>query len=214
MDVMGRFPNDAPASPFCHPGDIYFTRSTALLGRAIRWAETDKGESNAWANHVGGVTSYGYLIPPTDAQAGEHQLAMVSEALWHIKHHFFWDHYKNQQGTAVAVFRPTYVSAEQKNVMITDWLSRTGQRYGWWRLFTFLGEKLTAGIIPFSRLHFQDTRVVCSNHIGLGAEKINMWLGDQPNMLDPDEAMDFMESDKKHFEFIGWSIIPGRHPLG
>ena len=207
MDVMGRF-GEAPGHPFCHPGDIYFTRSTALLGRAIRWAETDKDEAKTWANHVGGVTTYGYLIPPYGTEP--RQLAMVSEALWHIKHHFFWDHYEKQQGTAVAVFRPLGVTQSQKDEMIQDWLSRTGQRYGWWRLLTFLGEKLTT--ISFTKLHFQNSRVVCSNHIGLGAEKILLFLGDQPNMLDPDEAMDYAWANPKQYEFIGWGIVPGRFP--
>jgi hypothetical protein len=138
---------------------------------------------------------------------------MASEALWTIKHHFWWDHYRKQQGTAVAVFRPLGLDESQRNAMIDNWLSRTGQRYGWWRLFTFLGEKGTAGIIPFTALHFQDTRVVCSNHIGLGAEKAGLWLGDQPNMLDPNEAMDYCDDHPKEYKFVGWGIVPGRHPL-
>ena len=200
-----------PGYPFGQPGDIFFCRGTNRLARLIRWAERSVGEKESWANHVGGVVSPGYLIPPTKRITA---LASVSEALWHTEHHVWWEAHQNEQGYAIAVFRPRQFSGnEGVNRVVQNWLSRTGNSYGWWRLLTFLGEKLTAGKIPFTKLHFQDSYVVCSNHIAEGLEKdFIRFNGQNPHQMDPDEMYDYCISHPEEFKFIGWGIVPGPEP--
>jgi len=205
-----------PGEPFTYlfaqPGDIVFARGTALLGRLIRWAEQSKGEGESWANHVGGVTKPGYLVPPANKVTA---LASVSEALWHVEENVWWDRHSHEQGYAVAVFRPRLFSGnEGVDRVVENWRRRTGNGYGWWRLLTFLGEKLTGGLIPFSKLHFQDARVVCSNHIALGLEKDGIHINEHdPNELDPDEFLDYVLSEPEKFQFVGQTIVPAGRPM-
>jgi hypothetical protein len=199
-----------PGYPYAQPGDIYFARGTASLSKAIRWVERSKGEDESWANHVGGILTPGYLVPPANQVTS---LAIATESLWHIEENVWWHRHRHEQGYAVAVFRPRNYSGNEGVKRATDnWSARRGQRYGWWRMGTFLGERLTGGLIPFSKLHFSKTRVVCSNHIALGLEEDNIRINDHdPNELDPDEFMDYSiahESDE--FKFIGQAIVPAR----
>jgi hypothetical protein len=204
-----RFIDRAPGYPFAQPGDIYFTRGTNPLGRLIRWAEQSKGERPSWCNHMGGITKPGYLIPPAGRIS---TLATATEALWKVEEHVWWEAHKKNQGYAVAVFRPRHYSGDEGvERVVADWRSRTGNGYGWWRLLTFLGEKLTG--IPLTRLHFQDVRVVCSNHIAHGLEEDGIHFNDHdPNELDPDEGMDYCAGKPEEFKFVGWGIVPGDHP--
>jgi hypothetical protein len=204
-----------PSYPFCQPGDIFFARGTGTLGRMIRWAEREKGEAESWANHVGGVMTPGYLVPPANNITA---LAHATESLWKVEENVWWERHKHEQGYAVAVFRPRRFSGnEGVERVVADWHSRHGNGYGWWRLATFLGEKLSDTIsfglfrIPFSKLHFQDTRVVCSNHIFLGLEKDNIRVNSKdPNELDPDDAMDYAIAQTEDFKFVGQAIVPAR----
>jgi hypothetical protein len=204
---LRRFLDRAPGYPFAQPGDIFFTRGTNTLGRLIRWAERSKGEAESWANHMGGITKPGYLVPPVGRITA---LATATEALWHVKEHTWWTHHKKSVGYAVAVYRPRLFSGDEGvERVVANWRTRTGNRYGWWRLTTFLGEKLTHGKIPFTKLHFQDARVVCSNHIALGLEDDKIRFNDHdPNELDPDEGMDYCAAHPEEFKFIGWGIVP------
>ena len=204
-----RFVHRAPGYPFAQPGDIFFTRGTDTLGRLIRWAERSKGEDQSWANHMGGITKPGYLVPPAGRISA---LATATESLWTVKEHVWWEAHKKNQGYAVALFRPRlYSGNEGVERVIANWRTRTGNKYGWWRLTTFLGERLTG--IPFTKMHFQDARVVCSNHIALGLAEDNIRFNDHdPNEMDPDEGMDYAAFYTEHFAFIGWAVVPGDHP--
>ena len=181
-----------------------------MLSRSIRWAERSKDEAESWPNHTGGVTKAGYFVPP---DSGKHNLAWVSESLWTIKHHEWWGAHRKEQGYAIAVFRPRLVNNQNVTDIVDNWLSRTGNKYGWWRLFTFLGEKLTNGKIPFTKLHRKDdVRQVCSNHMAEGMEHGGVTFGERPAELDPDDGMDYCMSHPDEFKFVGWTIVPGRSP--
>ena len=191
--------------PFCQPGDIFFARGTGRLAKMIRWAQRARGEPESWANHMGGITKPGYLVPPTNDICS---LATATEALWHIKEHVWWDAHAKDQGYAIAVFRPrNFTGNEGVNRVVENWRTRTGEKYGWWRLGTFLAEKLTG--LPVTRLHFQNRRIVCSNHIAIGLSKDAISFNDHdPNELDPDEGMDYAIASPEEFKFIGRCIVP------
>ena len=195
--------------PFVQPGDIFFTRGTGYLARAIRWAQRMQGEPETWANHVGGVTSPGYLVPPRDKVGPR---AKVSEALWRTMHHHWWDAHKDEQGYAVAAYRPRHFTGnEGVNRVVENWVSRTDDRYGWWRLFTYLIEKISAGKIPATKLHFKKDRMVCSNHIAIGLVKDGIHINDHdPQELDPDEMQDYCATHPEEFKFIGQATVPAR----
>jgi hypothetical protein len=206
----------APSYPFAQPGDIFFARGTGTMGRMIRWAEREKGEDESWANHVGGILTPGYLVPPTNHVTS---LAQATESLWRVEENVWWERHKHEQGYSVAVFRPrNYSGNEGVERVLADWRSRKGKKYGWWRLGTFLGEKLSEvasfGLfrIPFTKLHFQDVRVVCSNHILHGLEEDNIGVNDHdPNEIDPDRFMDYcIAHEADEYKFVGQAIVPAR----
>ena len=202
-----------PGYPFCQPGDVFFARGTATLGKLIRWAERSKGEDESWANHVGGILTPGYMVPPTDKVTS---LAVATESLWHVEENVWWKRHKHEQGYSVAVFRPrNYSGNEGVERVLDNWRRRLGERYGWWRIGTFLGEKLTGGLIPFSKLHVSKTRVVCSNHILIGLEKDGIGVNNHdPNEIDPDEFLDYsIEHEADEFKFIGQAIVPAVRAL-
>lgn len=202
-------PGQVAAYPFAQPGDVIFARGHGLLSRLIRWAERSKGESESWANHVGGVTTPGYLVPPQNRITA---LAKVSESLWTVDENVWWERHGLEEGYTVAVFRPRHFTGnEGVQRVVENWRSRTGNKYGWWRLFGFLGERLTGGLIPFTKLFFKDDRIVCSNHVLLGLAtdgiKIDTDDGD-PHRLDPDEFCDYCIAHPEEFKFIGQATVP------
>jgi len=156
---------------------------------------------------MGKVISECYLVLPP---ASEGPLAYVSEAQWHIVERQFWDSYKTCPGYGVAVFRPLHLAPRALKAMLADGRARVGQRYAWWRMFTFLGEKVG---IPSSKLNFLTGRNVCSTHAGLMDDSAGIrYCGRDPKRLDPDYALDCVARDVLtgglEWSFVGWSYVP------
>ena len=210
--IMHRFSQPPVSQLFAPRGALFFTHAMRPdgwspklwfnygLGTAIRMAERTKGEARSWANHVGVVTQSGYLTRP----APGHE-ALVSEALWKVKLHKWWEAHKDEN-VAIAVFRYRNLNLIQEKAIVEDAISRTGRRYAWWRLFSYLGERLTK--IPFSKLHVLENRNVCSNHAGKAWEAgLGALFPERPGRLDPDDMMDFCELAQDRIEFLGWSVV-------
>lgn len=196
--------------PFAQPGDVFFTRGVDGLGRLIRWAETEPGENETWANHVGVVIRAGYMVPPRDGK--EHACAHVSEALWKVEEHQWWTRHGTNQGYAVAVFRPRSLNNDDVEAIIVDLHRREGDRYAWWRLPVFLIKKLSFGKIPAEKILFLESRNICSTHAGLALEEGRVDFAKDPKELDPDYMMDYCIKHPEKFEFIGWAVVRGKHP--
>jgi hypothetical protein len=197
---------------FAPRGSLFFTRTMRPsgfnlrrwffygLGVGIRWAERTKNEKASWANHVGVVVRSGYMTHPEPGAS-----AVVSEAQWHINEHEWWKAH-GHENVAVAVFRPRNLTPLQESLIVNNAQTRTGDRYAWWRLFTFLGEKITGR--RFSKAHVLERRNVCSNHAGLALESAGVYLPEPPGQLDPDDIMDHCEMHPHQYEFMGWSVVP------
>ena len=192
---------------FAQPGDIYFTRGSNLLGKLIRWAERSKDEEKTWANHVGVVTTPGWMVPPETDKP--HLFAWVSEAFWHIGHHEWWNRHKENENYSVMVFRPRHMTNEQVEMVVNDALSRTGNRYAWWRIPGFLVEKLSFGKMKVSKLFFMKNRNVCSNHVALAFDEIGIRFEEEPLELDPDDMFDYCAENSNLFQFIGVETVNG-----
>jgi len=196
--------------PFAQPGDIFFTRGVNTLGNLIRWAEREPGEEETWANHVGVVIKAGWMVPPRDGK--EHAMAHVSEALWKVEEHEWWARHKHNQGYAVAVFRPRYLTNEDVEAIVANAHLRLGDKYAWWRLPAFLITKLTRGKIRGEKLFFLKNRNICSTHMGLALEAGRVRFGKDPKELDPDYSMDYCLKHLEKFAYIGWTVVPGVKP--
>jgi hypothetical protein len=191
-------------------GDTFFTRSSSLLGRLIRWGEREEGEEPTETNHTGVVVESGWVVPPAGAPFMAAKPAVVVEALW-----------KTRRGplsldglTWVRVFRPvpSYDELELEHFR-HEAESFVGNTYGWWKLAGFLVKRFTKGRVDPTRWYFMKDRPICSflaAHVNQAAQSVQRILtrikdrsvskfedtarfpfGMPPQAADPDEMMDY-----------------------
>lgn len=189
-------------------GDVFVTRSNTLLGRLIRWGETDKSDVEApWANHMGVVVGDGWIggNPDAGGTGAAWVEATIVEALW-----------KTRRGPLdtseidVRVFRPVpdWEPAELEAFLATA-DTFVGDTYGWWKLFFQLGDRmLFAGKKVLTTLLVKDDRPICSYlaaKVVAAAESRRRVMarfaqtgtvyafGIPPQSVDPDSALEYME---------------------
>ena len=175
---------------YVQSGDTFFTRSNSVLGRLIRWGQTEKGEEPAWTNHTGVVVKEGWVKNPGDLHQPE---AEVVEALWHTREGVL-----KLNGNKVRVFRPVprYDDVERAR-MIAEAKAHVGENYGWWKLLGFLAKRFTGVDVP--KLFFVKSRPICSFLAALANDAARRrsaeWpgFGMPPQAADPDEMLDFCE---------------------
>lgn len=197
---------------YARAGDVFFTHSNSVLGRLIRWGETDPGETNGtWANHTGVVVEDGFIGEQLDTLAGiPHRLkqAVVVEALWRTRR----GPLELGRGTEVRVFRPVPAyGPEELARFVAAAESYVGDKYGWWKLLVQLADRLVfrGRKVLTTGLHVKG-RPICSflaANTVYAAESLERTvarlhaLGDPavaayafgipPQSADPDEMMDF-----------------------
>lgn len=194
-------------------GDIFFTHSQSRLGRLIRWAESDPGETNGvWANHVGVVTGSGWLVPPPADMFGAHldviadghataatcrKLAVVVEALGRVRCQEWWTAHGNEPGNEIRAFRlVTPITEPQLLVLVTAANGYVGDRYGWWKLLGHLADRaIFRGNKVISRLFWIDRRPICSYLAAHVFAAVDIHFGMDPDAADPDEMQDFCEAN-------------------
>lgn len=177
------------------PGDIGFVRGSGLLAKPIRWFETDPGEEPTWPNHQLTFTKKGSLYT-----------AECIEALWHVKEHVWYKAYSNKR-CELEVWRYHTQTPEQIQREV-EWLKRqVGNRYGWWKLIT-LGLKRLTGI-GFDKIHFLESRPICSVLSALGKDKGQVRFGRHPMCVTPDNAHDHVRKHEKWSRVLKISLNGG-----
>ena len=200
-------------------GTTFFTHSSTLLGKLIRFGETDKNEEkgSTWANHTGIVVDDGW-VGATDPQAVQ---ATVIEALWHVR--------KGPlvlNGTEARFFRPipAYDAAELVRFK-AEAETYVGSKYGWWKLLVLLADRqLFGGKKVLSTALYAKNRPICSflaayvNQVAQSSERIvarvaaHVGRGDNgaayyafgmaPQSADPDEQMDYCLANPSEWEEV------------
>src|SRR3972149_5199702 len=129
---------------YVYAGDVFFTRSSSILGKLIRWAETDPGEEPTWTNHTGVVVEDGWIGRASEPCEGgpsyranhhstcdcDHPDAIVIEALSSVRRGPL-----KVNGVSVRVFGPVppYTTPElEAFVMAAEEV--VGAKYGGWKL--------------------------------------------------------------------------------
>lgn len=163
-------------------GDTFFTRSSSLLGKAIRWAETDPGEEPTWANHTGVVVESGWIGGTLLPQA------VVIEALWKTRRGPL-----RTNGVDVRVFSPVpALNAEDRIRFLTAANAHVGDTYGWWKLLFHLADRAVfRGNKVLSRLLRVDKRPICSYLAAKVNATVYRSFGMKPETATPDEMMDY-----------------------
>lgn len=179
------------------PGDVFFTRSSSLLGKLIRWAEHDPNEPNGvWANHVGVVVSAGWIVPPTAAEVGGLKLtyATVVESLWKTERWDWFPNHKHEDGNEIRVYRKAGLTLPQIVRIEAGALSFVGRTYGWWKLFAHLADRLLfGGKKTVSNFLHVEKRPICSFTAAHSFQVAGISFGMDPDVADPDEMMDWCE---------------------
>jgi len=194
---------------YAHEGDVFFTRSNSMLGRLIRWAETDpdeEGTNGAWANHTGVVVQDGWIVPPSDDAPHQVALAVVVEALWKTKKWEWWKAHRAQvmDGQRIKVFGPREPRTKWEKVCFQNAAAEyVGDTYGWWKLGAHLLDRvLFKGKKTLSKLLRIDNRPICSYLAAKCQAAQGMTFGMEPQAADPDEMLDFCESPKGRILWI------------
>jgi hypothetical protein len=187
------------------PADVILTRSNTFLGRAIRFAERRPGDPAVY-NHAGIVTRSGLVggTPRHPDPDNWRQAAMV-EALWHVRLGEVWDYYGPPAGAnrpEVAVYRPTNVPSNDRSAIAAAAEEHVGQRYGWWKLFTHLGDSALSALIPrvkdvrlLRRLNFWDARPICSVLVAWAFASRGYDFGVPAGSASPDDIHDYVERE-------------------
>ena len=183
---------------FAERGDTFFTKSSSLLGRLIRWGEKDPDESTgAWTNHAGVVVESGWI--GGDPGLPGYKEAVVIEALWKTRRGPL-----KVNGVDVRVFRPVPAyTEEEKALFVAEAESYVGDGYGWWKLGGFLLKRATRGVVDVTKVYFIKNRPICSYMAAWTNEKARKigdrskaWAGPWPGFgmppqsADPDEMLD------------------------
>lgn len=182
---------------YARSGDVFFTRSNSLLGRAIRWAETDPNEEPTWANHTGVVVASGWIAPPSwTYEPGAEYLpeytrrATVVEALWKTR--------KGElkvNGIEVRVFGPVPdLTPEELAAFRAEADEYVGDTYGWWKLLFHLADRaIFKGKKVLSKTLHVDKRPICSYLAAKVCAVVGSTFGMDPAAATPDEMLDYCE---------------------
>lgn len=188
---------------YARAGDVFFTRSNSILGRLIRWAETDPGEEPTWANHTGVVVEDGWIVPPpwafepgADLIHEYTRLAVVVEALWHVRRGTL-----NPNNVDVRVFRPVPAYSAAELVRFRREAGRyVGDKYGWWKLLFHLADRaIFKGRKVLSQTLHVDERPICS-YLAAKVHEVarpGEWFGVRPEVATPDEMLDFVQNSER-----------------
>jgi len=187
-------------------GSTFFTRSNTLLGKLVRFGETDKDEAkgSTWANHTGIIFEDGWI---GSTLAGDQSPATVIEALWKTRKGPL-----KLNGTQVRVFRPIPAyDADELARFRAEAETYVGATYGYWKLGVQLADKVLFGgrKILTTGLYIK-SRPICSflagyaNHVAQSNKRVAKRVlagfrngeamysfGMPPQAADPDEMLDF-----------------------
>jgi hypothetical protein len=193
---------------YAMPGDVFFTRSSSLLGTLIRWAQKDPNEPNGvWANHVGVVVSPGWIVPPVTSF--RFTLATVIESLWKTERWSWYENHKHEDGNEIRVYRRPSLTGIQSRAIEQKANEFVGRTYGWWKLFAHLFDRIAfKGVKTISTLLLVEKRPICSFTVAHAFEAAGLDFGMDPDAADPDEMMDYCEQSSE-WVLVGGSKIKG-----
>ena len=171
------------------PADIFLTRGSSFISKAIRFFSRTIGESRTKVNHVGIVVGEGTL-----------QDCLVIEALSKVKKHKLWDQYGPTRKDLVAVFRPINLNEEDAKIIVDKANEQVGRKYGYWKIVTHLLDWFLLGAYVFRRLTNNGKYPICSWLVAHAYAKAKKYFGCDPGAAEPDDIWDFVNkhNDKYH----------------
>ena len=173
------------------PTDIFLTRGTSLLSKAIRFFTRTIGESRTKVNHVGIVVGEGSLYD-----------CMVIEALSRVMKHRLWDQYGPLKKDLVAVYRPINLSKEEINIIVSTAEQQVGRKYGYLKIVAHFLDWILLGAYIFRRLTNDSKYPICSWLVAHSFSKANKNFKVQPGAANPDDIWDFVVKNPDKYQEI------------
>ena len=168
--------------------DIFLTKGSGFISKAIRFFSGHIGESRTQVNHVGLVV-----------EDGELETCFVVEALSKVQHHTLWAQYGPQCKDLVAIYRPLNLTNEEKQVIVNEALEQVGKKYGYLKIATHLLDWTLQGAYVFRRLTQNGKYPICSWLVAHAYSKAGKHFGVDPGAAQPDDIWDFV-TDKKNLD--------------
>ena len=173
------------------PSDIFFTRGSGLLSRAIRFFTRSFGEKRSKVNHVGVVVEEGGI-----------RTAVVVEALIKVRKHRLWKQYGSSKRQQVAVYRANNLNPEQIETIIAEANEQVGRWYGFVKIIAHFLDWLLTGAYVFRRLTSDPRYPICSWLVAHSYSKAGKYFGVAPGAADPDDIWDFVDERTDIYEPI------------
>jgi len=164
------------------PGDVFFTRGTSCLSRAIRVCTRSFGEKRSKVNHVGVVVEEGGI-----------QTAVVVEALSKVRKRRLWKRYGTSNKHQVAIYRAKNLKPEQIEIIVAEANEQVGRPYGYVKIIAHLLDWLLNGVYFFRRLTSDPRYPICSWLVAHSYSKAGKHFGVAPGAADPDDIWDFVD---------------------
>jgi hypothetical protein len=175
------------------PGDIFLTKGSSFISKAIRFFSRSGGESRTKANHTGIVTAKGTA-----------KTAVIVEALTKVKRRSLYSYYAKHD-TDVAIYRPINVSAEDMATIMEKSNSYVGRDYGYLKIVAHLIDWCLGGRYFARRIVSMDKYPICSWVVAQSYAEVGLDFGVPAGSASPDDIMDFCEANPDKYELV--------HPL-
>ena len=169
--------------PQLQPADVFLTRGTGLLSRAIRFFTRRFGESRTMVSHVGVVV-----------EGGPIREAIVVEALSRVRRHGLWQRYAPKRRTQVAIYRPINLTPSEMQTIVAEAEAYVGREYGYEMILAHLADWLLQGAYLFRRLIGSDNYPICSWVVAHSFAEVGKTFGVDSGAASPDDVWDFVTS--------------------
>lgn len=172
--------------------DIFLSRGTGLLSRAIRFFTRRIGESRTRVNHVGIVV-----------EGGSPGSAVVVEALSRVREHNLWSRYAPRSGQLVAVYRAHDMTPSERAAVVAKAREYRDRKYGYLKLVAHLLDWVLQGAYVFRRLTRDDRYPICSWLVAHAYGHVGLHFGVAPGGATPDDIWDWVRArTNEQFECV------------
>jgi hypothetical protein len=181
------------------PADIFFTRGTSLVSRAIRVLTRHIGESRTQVNHVGLIVGSG--LPVADATLVEAVRGVRVTTM---------PRYADAR-TAVAVYRRRLDAPDRtpRRRIADRGLSYVGKRYGYGKILLHALDWCLLGAFVFRRLGRMDRYPICSWLVACSySREADITFGIDSAAASPDDIWDYVTTHPDE-----WTCVRSLAPL-
>jgi hypothetical protein len=165
------------------PCDVFLTRGSGFVSRAIRVFTRRFGETRTRVNHVGIIVDEGNM-----------ETAIAVEALAKVDMHPL-GRYARKPDTAVAVYRPINLTGEETEKITVKALTYVGRKYGFVKIASHFLDWTLQGAYVFRKFTQDDNYPICSWLVAQAFSSAGKDFGCDPGAATPDDIWDFVTSN-------------------